>query len=135
MLYALLAWSWMFLLMAFCHVIEDFHVQGILADLKQRMWWKDNVKQDGFGHRYDKDYIAALLVHGFEWSFFIHLPLMWYTNLSPLVLVSLPINMVVHAVIDDLKCNRLKLNLWQDQLLHLVQIAITASVILAVYEI
>ena len=118
-----------FLLMVFCHVIEDFHVQGILADLKQRMWWKDNVTQKGFGHRYDKDYLAALLIHGFEWSFFVHIPVMYFINFDPIVCISIIINAIIHAIIDDLKCNRLKLNLWQDQILHLTQIAATSVIL------
>lgn len=115
--------------MVFCHVIDDFHIQGILADLKQRMWWKNNVTEKAFGHRYDNDYLAALVIHGFEWSFFVHIPVMIFIEMSPIVLISLLMNAILHAFIDDLKCNRLKLNLWQDQLLHLAQIAVTLGVL------
>ena len=115
--------------MVFCHAIEDFHIQGILADLKQRMWWRENVTQKGFGHRYDKDYLAALAVHGFEWSFFVHIPVMIFIGFDTVVLASLCCNALLHAFIDDLKCNRLRLNLWQDQLLHLAQITVSLAVI------
>ena len=29
-----------FLLMILLHVIDDFHLQGILANMKQKEWWK-----------------------------------------------------------------------------------------------
>ena len=115
--------------MMFCHIIDDFHIQGILADLKQRMWWKNNVTEKAFGHRYDNDYLAALIIHGFEWSFIVHIPVMFTIGFEPIVFISMCMNSILHAFIDDLKCNRLKLNLWQDQLLHLVQIAATLGVL------
>lgn len=34
------------------------------------------------------------------------------------------------ALVDDLKANRKKINLWQDQLIHMWQIAVTAIVML-----
>ena len=123
---------WLLAMMVFCHVIEDFHVQGILADLKQRMWWKENVTQKGFGHRYDRDYMAALLAHGFEWSFIVHIPVMYLVGFEPAVLISLCCNAILHALIDDLKCNRLRTNLIQDQALHIVQICVSLAVITAV---
>lgn len=113
------------------HIFADFHLQGCLADLKQRMWWKDNITQRGFGHRYDHDYLAALTVHGLEWSIFVHIPaFIWMfcceTPLSKgywILAASVLIQAVLHAVIDDMKCNRLKLNLVQDQILHVIQLA------------
>ena len=120
---------WILTMMAFCHVIEDFHIQGILADLKQRMWWKNNVTEKAFGHRYDNDYLAALLIHGFEWSFIVHIPLMYFVGFNTVVLASLCCNALLHAFIDDLKCNRLRINLIQDQLLHIVQISTSLLII------
>lgn len=125
-------WYWLLAMMVFCHVIEDFHVQGILADLKQRMWWLNNVTGKGFGHRYDRDYIAALLAHGFEWSFIVHIPLMYFVGFNTVVLASLCCNALLHAFIDDLKCNRLRTNLIQDQLLHILQICASLAVVLTV---
>jgi len=34
-------------------------------------------------------------------------------------------NMLIHAFVDDLKANLMKTNLIEDQLIHLVQIALT----------
>ena len=33
-----------FLLMILLHVIDDFHLQGILASMKQKEWWKKQKK-------------------------------------------------------------------------------------------
>ena len=112
------------------HIFADFHLQGILADLKQKRWWLENVFDKGFNHRYDKDYLAALAIHGLEWSILVHVPFLimmcyLYYPENPIILFgSVLIQAVLHAVIDDLKCNRFKLNLIQDQALHFVQIMI-----------
>ena len=119
-------WYWMFALMLFCHVIEDFHIQGILANLKQANWWKESVEDF---EPYCRDYIVALLIHGFEWSFFVHIPLMWFIGFTPAVCISLFINTLLHSFIDDLKCNKELTNLKQDQLLHIIQIALTIAFI------
>ena len=116
----------MFALMMFCHTIEDFHVQGILANLKQASWWRENV--DDFDP-YHRDYIVALLIHGFEWSFVVHIPLMCFIGFTPAVCISLLVNALLHSCIDDLKCNKELINLGQDQLLHIIQIALTLAVI------
>jgi hypothetical protein len=39
-------------------------------------------------------------------------------------------NVVVHAVVDDLKANRKKINLWVDQLIHIMQIILTILIFL-----
>ena len=41
---------------------------------------------------------------------------------SPIVFVT---NLVIHMVVDDLKANRKKINLIQDQSIHMVQILAT----------
>lgn len=35
------------------------------------------------------------------------------------------VNTVIHYFIDDLKTNKCKINLWQDQLSHVAQIGLT----------
>ena len=40
------------------------------------------------------------------------------------------VNLIIHAVIDDLKANRRKLNLWEDQIIHIIQIVMTAAYLL-----
>ena len=32
--------------MMFCHVVDDFYLQGILAQMKQESWWKENYPEN-----------------------------------------------------------------------------------------
>ena len=76
----------------------------------------------------------ALAEHAFSWSFMIHLPLLISFIMMDLSLynlfVSYFINWIIHMVVDDLKANKLKINLIQDQLIHLQQIMITWLILL-----
>lgn len=114
--------------MLFLHVVDDFYLQGILANLKQKKWWRDN-----YNYRlYQNDYIAALVIHSFSWSFMIHLPVVVanYEHLQTGVFLAVfAINMFVHGIVDDLKANKLKINLITDQFIHFCQIIITWSVL------
>lgn len=116
------------LAMLFLHVVDDFYLQGILANLKQKKWWRDN-----YNYRlYQNDYIVALIIHSFSWSFMIHLPVVVanYEHLQTgAFLAVFAINMFVHGIVDDLKANKLKINLITDQFIHFCQIIITWSVL------
>ena len=92
--------------------------------MKQKDWW---VEQTGFTKLYKYDYIVALLVHSFSWSFMILLPFFITSsfNITPVILGAFCVNIVIHAVVDDLKANKKKINLWVDQLIHLIQIIAT----------
>lgn len=112
--------------MIFCHIIEDYGMQGILASMKQKKWWEENTSNP----LYKYDYIPALIEHAFEWSCMMLIPVLiwclfmnidWYITIVIMVLI----NTIIHAFIDDLKANKFKINLWQDQLFHLIQIIIT----------
>ena len=100
------------------HLIADYPLQGWLAQAKQKLYW------ERFGPRYEYDYIPALLGHSVMWGIIVFLPILyfwgdylkWFQYLNLITLIGF------HFVIDDLKANRGKLNLWQDQLLHLAQI-------------
>lgn len=118
------------------HIIEDFHLQGILANLKQKNWWKKTylAEMSDPNNIYRCDYIVGLIVHSLEWAMFIHIPIIptiYTTSLynRPLavieLIITLTINTVIHAVVDSMKCNRLKLNLVEDQIMHLLQILAT----------
>ncbi len=48
--------------MILLHIIDDFHLQGILANMKQKNWW---LKQKGYKDMYEHDYITALTIHSF----------------------------------------------------------------------
>lgn len=110
--------------MLFCHIVDDYYLQGWLASAKQKNWWVNNAPNP----LYKKDYIMALFMHSFSWSFMIMLPIL-ATGISSAVwnlyLPFLMANCVVHMIIDDLKANRLKINLIQDQSVHMLQIFIT----------
>lgn len=109
--------------MLFLHIVDDYYLQGILAQMKQKSWWVDKI--DNFENSmYNKDYIVALIMHGFSWSVMIMLPIIvsrgfvidW--NLMSVILM----NAILHAVIDDTKANQKKINLVIDQFLHMLQI-------------
>ena len=64
------------------------------------------------------------------WGIIVCLPLMFDFQKGGVAYLdwfwlAVPVNIAVHAVVDDLKANRHKINLWHDQLFHLGQILIT----------
>ena len=109
-----------FLLMIFLHIVDDYYLQGWLASAKQKKWWEDNAPDK----MYKYDYIWALIMHSFSWTFMVMLPVVLfaknidYINFSILFIL----NLATHAMTDNLKANSKKINLWQDQLTHLFQI-------------
>lgn len=120
-------------IMIFCHLIDDYKLQGILANMKQRKWWKENADKD----LYRNDYKMALIEHAFSWSFTTTLPFLVIafiqnnTLLAVLLIVSYIINTAIHAFVDDLKANKFKINLVEDQLVHLTQIICTWIILTA----
>ena len=118
--------EFVYLLMLFCHIIDDYNLQGWLASAKQKEWWKKNAPEK----MYEKDYVMALIVHSISWAFMIMLPIALYYgfNIGDEYVIEILINAVVHAVVDNLKANEKKINLWVDQAIHLIQIAITYSI-------
>lgn len=115
-----MTWQVILVLMLLGHLVADYTLQGWLADGKQKSWWKK-----AFGgeipDKYKHDYIAALVCHSLYWSIFVCAPFYASTWFFYAILV----NTAIHAIVDDLKANRMKINLIQDQLLHLVQILAT----------
>ena len=112
-----------FLAMVFCHIVDDYYLQGCLALMKQISWWKEHAPQDLYKH----DYVMALAMHSMSWSFMIMLPIS--INMSfqcgLLFLVLFIINACVHFAVDDLKANKGKINLITDQIIHIAQIVVT----------
>ena len=39
--------------MIFCHIVDDYYLQGILASMKQKAWWQ---KQESYCEKYKYDY-------------------------------------------------------------------------------
>jgi hypothetical protein len=124
------------LFMIYFHIKDDFYDQGILRNIKCRNWWEENYPDK----LYSKDYIIALLVHGFSWTFSVHIPIfvlifLYNYTMYGKVGISLTafiaifvVNALFHATIDDLKANELKINLIADQILHLLQILLIWSI-------
>ena len=109
--------------MIFCHIVDDYYLQGWLASAKQKSWWEKNAPEN----LYRYDYLMALFMHSFSWTFMIMLiPTVktvlfggtWY----PIVFVS---NIMVHMIADNEKANLKKINLIEDQMIHLTQIVAT----------
>lgn len=109
--------------MLLAHFFADFHLQGILADMKQEQWWR---KQEGYNSKYKYDYLAALAIHSAEWTLWVMMPLMLLPHLDlGIFLLLAALNMVVHSLTDNSKANYKDINLIQDQIIHLAQIAFT----------
>jgi hypothetical protein len=53
----------------FCHIVDDYYLQGWLASAKQKSWWEKNAPDN----LYKNDYIMALCEHAFSWTFMIML--------------------------------------------------------------
>lgn len=118
------------LAMIFCHIVDDYYLQGILASMKQKSWWEQNHPEP----MYQYDYMVALIVHSFSWAFSImFVPTIYLIFIggvwNPFLFLG---NIVIHAYVDDLKANKKKINLVQDQSVHLIQILVTWFLMLIV---
>lgn len=119
------------LAMIFLHILDDFKLQqGLLVSLKQKKWWEE---QNEYKEFYKHDYLPALILHAFSWTFMIMLPIAislkfnigWW-------IIAYIVNSAIHSFVDDLKANKLKINLIVDQSIHILQI-VTTWVIFCVY--
>jgi len=119
-----MSWQVILVLMLLGHLVADYTLQGWLADGKQESWWKKvcGVIPD----KYKNDYIAALVCHALYWSIFVCAPFYASGGFLPAIVL----NTGVHAVVDDLKANQKRINLVQDQLIHLIQILLTFAVLI-----
>ena len=121
------------ILMLFAHLVDDYYLQGWLASAKQKKWWKKNAPDK----LYSKDYIMALFCHALSWSIMIFLPILVYSLINNVNLnwfyLAIPVNLVIHAIVDDLKANKFKINLIVDQSIHFIQITITWITFLFIY--
>lgn len=106
------------LLMVAMHVIEDFHLQGRMAEMKQRSWW------EGYPEMYSGDWVPVILLHGMEWSVLVSLPLLLLTGLDVgwWFAAMVTANGLIHAGVDHLKANDFKIDLVRDQTAHMAQI-------------
>lgn len=122
--------------MLFLHVVDDYYLQGVLASMKQKAWWTKNYPI----LLYKNDYIMALATHGFSWTVMIHIPVIIYSMvynveiLSVIFMILFIVNWIIHTMTDHLKANLLKINLIQDQLIHIVQILITGMIYICIFR-
>lgn len=122
------------LAMIFCHIVDDYYLQGWLASAKQKSWWEKNAPEK----LYRNDYIMALFMHSFSWSFMTMVPVIAYLlidgiGLQEWLVIPYFVNMAIHCIVDDLKANKRKINLIQDQCIHLVQILVTWVAFMILY--
>lgn len=116
--------------MLFCHIVDDYYLQGILAQMKQKRWWENNCDNG----MYRNDYKMALAEHAFSWAFVTAIPsIVFYymeskTDRLWIVLIAIAVNSIIHAIVDDEKANRYKINLIQDQTIHFAQLLVTWTV-------
>ena len=119
-----------FILMVLLHLIDDFVFQPVcLSKLKQKKWWMEECKKQSLPFKkYEDDYMVALYCHSASWSAMILLPIIFLMPNCEWLCAVWFANTLIHSLIDNLKANELKINLIQDQLLHLAQICITLGV-------
>lgn len=108
------------LCMIFCHIVDDYYLQGVLATMKQKRWWLE--KYPDRQMLYKHDYVVALIVHAFSWSFMINVPILFVSTEYFGMCYMIVFNTLFHAYIDNIKANKQTINLIRDQLAHLVQI-------------
>lgn len=112
-----------FIISILLHIIDDFVLQTVcLSKLKQKSFW---MKHEDYCEKYKNDYRMALLIHSISWSIMIMLPLLFASSNILLIAVCLFFNTIIHYITDDYKANKFKINLIQDQTIHLFQIILT----------
>lgn len=120
------------LLMCLGHVLADFYIQPIcLSQMKCKSWWVKECEKNNVPFKdYQTDYIVALIMHSICWAVMVLLPIMFMMQVNNWLLLKLFLgNAAIHAVVDDLKANRFKINLWTDQFIHLWQMLITLYIV------
>ena len=113
--------------MIFCHIADDFYLQGIMKEMKQKTWWRERTDKE----LYEYDYIIVLFLHAFSWTCMIHVPVILPMVISGVYcgghwfFITFMINWAIHAIVDDEKANKLSINLVADQTIHIAQVVLT----------
>lgn len=110
--------------MIFLHIVDDYYLQGWFANAKQKKYW---IELPNYSEKYKFDYIVALIMHAFSWTYMVMLPIAasFDSELNFVFYIFFVLNMVIHAISDDQKANKCSINLVQDQTIHILQIIIT----------
>lgn len=117
------------LVSVYLHFWDDFHHQGCLKEMKQRIWWETHPQ---YTDEYANDYKICMMVHAFEWACAVHAPYIIYglynglfTDMKVVMtLTSITFHMLYHARIDSMKANERKINLVTDQANHMIQLLV-----------
>ena len=114
------------MVMIFLHIVADYNLQGWLASAKQKSYWEEHAPNE----LYKNDYIMALFMHSFQWTFMIMLPILFVLNfeIGGVFIIWFVFNVGLHMYVDHLKANMKIINLVEDQLIHILQIVITAGI-------
>ena len=114
------------------HVFADFTLQGLFGNLKSKFWWMDAcnnlkgiVSKKVVYSKCKRDFMAGLLIHSAYWALITFFPIWYFCESDVKMLAVLVPNVAIHYFVDDLKANKLKINLIEDQLIHLGQIIVT----------
>lgn len=110
--------------MLFCHIVDDYYLQGWLASAKQKKYWRE---LPNYIDMYKYDYIVALIMHSMSWAFMIMLPIAIVNKFDVNIgfFIMYVLNVLIHAFIDNAKANWFVINLVQDQIAHIGQISFT----------
>lgn len=110
--------------MLFCHIVDDYYLQGWLASAKQKKYWQE---LPNYTDMYKYDYIMALIMHSMSWAFMIMLPIAVVNRFDVGIgfFALYAVNVFLHAFVDNAKANWFAFNLVQDQLFHIAQIIVT----------
>ena len=115
------------------HLIADFWMQGCLANMKQKDWWEEQFHKLELPKEkrelYEKDYQISLVCHALMWSLITFSPLIFFVD-SFYFGILIIFNTWLHAMIDNAKANDKVINLFDDQLLHIIQIIFTVGLII-----
>ena len=122
--------------MVFLHIVDDYYLQGILAQMKQKSWWEKNASDP----LYKNDYKIVLIEHAFSWTFMIMLPItvLMVINNNILIVpwsIAFVVNWIIHGWTDHLKANVHNISLVTDQTIHVCQIIATWFVMTELMEI
>lgn len=118
------------LILVYMHILDDFVLQGVLSTMKRKINW---IKDKEYKELYKYDYMISLIIHALSWTISINIPIMFIIyrfdrlhdmKVMIIFIVEFICNWVIHSIVDNLKANKGKINLVQDQLCHFCQVLI-----------
>ena len=86
------------LLMIFLHIVDEYYLHGILVSMKHKECWNKAAQEK----MYRYDYIVALIMQGFSWSFIIMLPIAisMEFQFSIRFIFAFLVNFITHSLVD-----------------------------------